>query len=79
MSDAATKVQTTFRELVGDHAERLSGSRYLADVNSRITNALVGDSSDDKEIARQDGIGFHVVDWQNEAAYEKQNRVILWK
>ena len=69
MSDAATKVLTIFRELVGDHAERLSGSRYLADVNSRITTALADKTSDDQNILRMDGIGFHVIDWQNEAAF----------
>ena len=69
MSDASDKVATIFRELVGDSAERLSGSRYLADVNSRITQALAGDASSDETVLRMDGIGFHVVDWQNEAAF----------
>lgn len=69
MSDAATKVLTIFRELVGDRADRLSGSRYLADVNSRITTALADKTANDQEALRMDGIGFHVIDWHNEAAF----------
>ena len=69
MSDVSDKVETIFRELVGDEAGRLSGARYLADVNSRITAALAKKNSDKDEILRKDGIGFHLVDWQSEAAF----------
>jgi hypothetical protein len=65
---AREKVAAIFRELAGKHAERLSGSYYLADVNSRITAALAGEGREE-EILRQDGIGFHLVDWQAEAAF----------
>ncbi len=69
MSDVSDKVMTIFREMAGDAADRLSGSRYLADVNTRITSALAGDNASEDVILRQDGIGFHTVDWQNEAAF----------
>jgi hypothetical protein len=56
--------------VVGDRAGKLSGSHYPADINSRITEALLECSEDasEEEILRRDGIGFHVVDWQSEAA-----------
>jgi hypothetical protein len=59
-----------FRELAGDRAERLEGSRYLADVNTRITEALSDAKTDDeKSLLRKDSIGFHLSDWQREAAF----------
>jgi hypothetical protein len=69
MSNVSIKVQSIFREWVGERADRLSSSCHLADVNSRITRALREDSSGDGEVLKQDGIGFHVIDWQNEAAF----------
>ena len=69
MSDVSDKVLTIFRETSGEAAERLDGSRYLADVNSRVAVALSGDSLSDECALRMDEIGFHVVDWQSEAAF----------
>ena len=68
MNDKALQI---FNELVGGRADRLSGSHYPADVNSRITAALSSDALDTSEAAvlRRDGIGFHLVDWQQEAAF----------
>jgi len=65
---ADEKVAAIFRQLAGERAERLSGSHYLADVNSRITAALASEAKEE-EVLRQDGIGFHLVDWQAEAAF----------
>ena len=68
MDDKALQI---FRELVSDRANRLNGSHYPADVNSRITAALSSDTTDSSDVAvlRRDGIGFHLVDWQYEAAF----------
>jgi hypothetical protein len=63
---ADEKVAAIFRELAGDRAERLAGTRYLADVNSRVTAAL---GTADTEILKHDQIGFHLIDWQSEAAF----------
>jgi len=65
---AQQKVAEIFRELVGERAGRLSGSHYLADVNSRITTALVTEGKEE-DVLRHDGIGFHLIDWQAEAAF----------
>jgi hypothetical protein len=64
---AREKVSEIFRELVGGRSTRLAGTEYLADVNSRITAALVG--AKDSEILAHDQIGFHLIDWQSEAAF----------
>lgn len=63
------KVATIFTELAGNQAERLSGSRYLADVNSRITSVLAKGNISDPEILQKDEAGFHIIDWQAEAAF----------
>jgi hypothetical protein len=65
---ADEKVAAIFRQLAGERAERLSGSHILSDVNSRITAALASEGREE-EILRQDSIGFHLVDWQAEAAF----------
>lgn len=68
---ADDKVIQIFRELVGERSQRLGGSYYPADVNSRITKALTeeGDDSAEEPLLRSDGIGFHLVDWQHDAAF----------
>lgn len=60
-----------FRELVGERALKLKGSHYPADVNSRITAALLQDEAapSTEEVLRRDGIGFHLVDWQSNATF----------
>jgi hypothetical protein len=64
------KVVAIFRELVGDLSSRLEGSHYPADVNSRITEALCdGKTENEKDVLRKDSIGFHLVDWQRDAAF----------
>jgi hypothetical protein len=67
--DAREKVAAIFRELAGEKSQRLDGTRYLADVNSRITAALAGRTEDETEILNHDQIGFHLIDWQAEAAF----------
>lgn len=64
------KVITIFRELAGELAHRLEGVHYPADVNSRITSALCGNQEQNTdEVLRNDSIGFHLVDWQRDAAF----------
>ena len=60
-----------FREFIGENADRLKGNFYPADVNSIITSALMEDHPewDDDTIVEKDGIGFHMVDWQRDAAF----------
>jgi hypothetical protein len=66
---ARDKVTAIFRELAGEKAERLDGALYLADVNSRITAALTKEGAEEAAILHTDKIGFHLVDWQAEAAF----------
>ena len=63
------KVTAIFRELAGDKSERLDAARYLADVNSRITTALAHGKEEEAAILHDDQIGFHLVDWQADAAF----------
>jgi hypothetical protein len=65
---AREKVAVIFRELAGEKAERLDASRFLADVNSRITGAIAS-SRREADILAADRIGFHLVDWQSDAAF----------
>lgn len=60
-----------FRELVGERANKLDGSHYPADINTRITTALIEDGGNfsTEQVQQRDGIGFHLVDWQNDAAF----------
>jgi hypothetical protein len=63
------KVIAIFRELVGERASRLEGAHYLADVNTLITGALTEGGVEEKDLLEKDSIGFHLVDWQREAAF----------
>jgi hypothetical protein len=65
---AREKVAAIFRELAGEKAERLDGSRYLADVNSRITTAIAS-SQEEADVLNADQVGFHLIDWQADAAF----------
>jgi len=67
--DSSDKVLSIFKELVGDLAARLDGSHYPADVNSKITTALCNGNIDDEDLLKKDSIGFHMVDWQRDAAF----------
>jgi hypothetical protein len=62
------KVIAIFRELVGERASRLEGSFYPADVNSRIRESL-SEGEAGEVMLRKDAIGFHLVDWQRDAAF----------
>jgi len=68
---ADDKVIQIFRELAGERANKLIGSHYPADINSRITAALTEDDdcSATERVLRRDKIGFHLVDWQHDAAF----------
>jgi hypothetical protein len=65
---AREKVSEIFREIAGGAADRLAADRYLADVNSRITAAIAA-SENESEVLSADHLGFHLVDWQAEAAF----------
>lgn len=69
MSNVDATVLSLFREMVGEKAGRLSGSHSLADVNLRITEALREEGATSEERPRLDGIGFHLTDWQEDAAF----------
>ena len=69
MSSESDLVLTIFRELVGDRANKLSGSHYPADINSQITDALSNASDSEDKLLQNDSIGFHLVDWQRDAAF----------
>lgn len=65
---AREKVTEIFRELSGKDADRLATTRFLADVNSRIAGAIAR-SKGDADIVAADDVGFHLVDWQADAAF----------
>jgi hypothetical protein len=63
------KVIEIFQELVGEKASRLDGNVYLKDVTQRIAQSLLNDQEKtiDPEMAKD--IGFHMIDWQSNAAF----------
>jgi hypothetical protein len=65
---AHEKVMEIFREMAGAKAERLSATHFPADVNSRVTAAIV-ESKAEHDILAADHIGFHIVDWHADAAF----------
>lgn len=71
MAEVSEKVQAIFQRITGDRAAILRGSRHPAAVNARITAALQCGKlpAGTDEGARLDGIGFHLVDWNAEAAF----------
>lgn len=71
MGDVRDKVQSIFEELVGDRAAILKGDRYPSEINDRITSAILGGElgSSINDPVKLDGIGFHLVDWNSDAAF----------
>lgn len=71
MTDVRDKVQNIFRRLVGGRAAVLDASHYPAKINDRITAAiLTGElGSNIYDPVELDGIGFHLVDWNADAAF----------
>ena len=71
MKDVKAKVQSLFRRMAGERAAILSGDRYPAEINDRITAAIsegeLGSNINDP--VKLDGIGFHLVDWNADAAF----------
>jgi hypothetical protein len=59
------KVIAIFRDLVGERADRLYGSKPLDDARRALENALAADYS--PEVAAD--VGFHLADWNWEAAF----------
>ena len=67
---AREKVAEIFRELVGDRADKLSGSHFPADAASLIGESLAeGSDTAEQDLLRLHNVGFHLVDWQSEAAF----------
>jgi hypothetical protein len=71
MADVRDKVQNIFEGLVGDRAAILKGDRYPSEINDRITSAILGGElgSNTDDPVKLDGIGFHLVDWNSDAAF----------
>jgi len=71
MPDVSDKVQRIFQRLAGERAEILKGSKFPAEINDRITSAILsGDmGADIDDPVGLDGIGFHLVDWNSDAAF----------
>lgn len=71
MSDARAKVQSIFQKIAGDRAARLRADHYPAAINDLITSAILGGEleSNIDDPVRLDGIGFHLVDWNSDAAF----------
>jgi len=61
------KVAEIFKELAGERAARLQGTRFLSDSAERVAKAL-GETRPDGQPGL-DGIAFHLLDWQSEAAF----------
>ena len=58
------KMLAIFREIVGERSERLKGGKSLADSIERIASGLRKEN-----IQQSQDIGFHLMDWQAEAAF----------
>ncbi|MEM7146818.1 MAG: hypothetical protein AAF591_16930 [Verrucomicrobiota bacterium] len=71
MAAVTAKVQKIFERLVGDRAAILRGDRVPAEINDRITSAIRGGElgSSIYDPVKLDGIGFHLVDWNSDAAF----------
>lgn len=63
------KTVAIFRELVGGRAARLDPTRVPTDARARIASAMLADTSSPALEAVAAEIGFHLVDWQSEAAF----------
>jgi hypothetical protein len=63
------KVASIFKELAGERAQTLCGSKFPASVTSIITSALLTENADEKEILPKDEIAFHLTDWNSDAAF----------
>ena len=64
-SDSNAKVAAIFRELVGEHASRLSGSHYNKDSAAAISSAIASWSDD----RTAHDIAFNLTDWASDAAF----------
>jgi hypothetical protein len=71
MADVSEKVQSIFRRIVGERAAILKGNRFPAEVNTRITAAILSGElgSNINDPVKLDEIGFHLVDWNSDAAF----------
>jgi hypothetical protein len=63
------KVDSIFRELIGDRADMLSATKLASGLMSSITVALSGKDSSDEKILRIDELAFHIADWNADAAF----------
>ena len=65
IDNVSKKVQSLFRDLVGDVALQLDGHVFPDAISKRIAEALYEDF--DEETAKK--IAFHLVDWNSDAAF----------
>jgi hypothetical protein len=63
------KVIAIFRELVGEHASRLEAAHFPAEANEKIKAALCAAGASSADKLKNENIGFHLVDWQRDAAF----------
>ena len=63
------KAVLLFREAIGSRAERLAGTVSLEDSIGRIAMALQEERGESSDLLRSDDIGFHLMDWQSDAAF----------
>jgi hypothetical protein len=71
VTDVEQKVQLLFQRVVGERAAILRGDRFPAEINDRITAAILGGElgSNVNDAVKLDGIGFHLVEWNSGAAF----------
>ena len=71
MADVDKKVRSIFERLVGERAGVLNGERYPREINDRITSAILAGElgSNTNDPVKLDQIGFHLVDWNADAAF----------
>jgi hypothetical protein len=62
------KVDSIFREWVGDRADMLSATK-VSGLISTIAAALTNKDSSDDEVLKADHLAFHVGDWNADAAF----------
>ena len=71
MSTHNLKITEIFKELAGERANRLRSSFFPADIASRIASGILSehDSPSEQDVLTADDVGFHLVDWQSDAAF----------
>lgn len=63
------KVNDIFRELAGDQAATLNGSKFPSVIASKIKFALSHPDAGEDQVLHADEIAFHLTDWNSDAAF----------